>query len=75
MTLNHTTTANHGPEAAHTGTLFAVAAFPLRIARSLWEFHRRRRDYRTLLTMPDYLLEDVGVTREQVIAEMKARLF
>ena len=30
--------------------------------------HKRQQEYSRLLDQPDYVLEDVGVTREQVIA-------
>ena len=76
MHANHTTAANGGLHAGRGVTLFAaLAALLLRIAGAVREHRRRRRDYRNLLTMPDRLLKDIGVTRDDVVAAMRTRAF
>ncbi len=51
------------------------ADFFLGLARSIGEHLRRQREYRDLLELPDHLLEDIGVTRTQVVAAMRWRLY
>lgn len=36
---------------------------------------RQQRDYQRLLEMPDYLLKDIGLTRDEVIAAKRRSLF
>lgn len=37
-----------------------------RLAKSLLRFFQNRRQYKTLETLPDYLLRDVGLTRTDI---------
>ena len=37
-----------------------------RIARSVRQHLRNRRDYRHLLELPDYMLDDIGLTRADI---------
>jgi uncharacterized protein YjiS (DUF1127 family) len=41
----------------------------------LSEHLRRQRDYRRLLDLPDYLLDDIGLTRGQVARPKRRRPF
>ena len=41
--------------------------FLLHALPDLRQNFRRQREYKRLRDMPDYLLEDIGLTREQVI--------
>nr|WP_256373001.1 DUF1127 domain-containing protein [Pseudoruegeria sp. HB172150] len=43
--------------------------------RNIFEYFRFRREYRRLLDLPDYLLEDLGLDRGQVIVAMKRSYF
>jgi|GEM_PF-5656474 len=86
MSLSHTATASgtapgrvvlalglglgRKPGAAILGALL-----PFGLVRALREHFRRQRDFRRLLKLPDYLLDDAGLTRAQVIEEMKRRPF
>lgn len=49
-----------------SGKLFAT--IPLRFFRTIREYFRCQQDYQNLLAQPDYLLKDIGLTREQIIA-------
>ncbi len=42
----------------------SLVALIARGVRALREAHRRRRDYERLRHMPDYLLDDIGVSRD-----------
>ena len=42
---------------------------------ALRDYWRRQEDYRTLMELPDYLLEDIGLDRGRVAAALKQRLF
>lgn len=42
-----------------------------RLTRAVRTYLRHRRDYRRLLEKPDYLLRDIGLTREQVIEKLR----
>lgn len=45
----------------------SAAGGPLhRLALGFADYRRRQRDYKRLQEMPDTLLEDIGVTREQI---------
>ena len=45
----------------------STAGGPLRrLALGFADYRRRQRDYKRLQEMPDSLLEDIGVTRNQV---------
>jgi uncharacterized protein YjiS (DUF1127 family) len=53
-----------------------VSAMPLvHLAQGIRQYLHNRRDYRTLLEAPDYLLDDMGLTRDQVIAMTKPLFF
>jgi len=44
-----------------------AAGWPFqRAARGVSDYSRRQHDYRKLREMPDALLEDIGVTRDQI---------
>ncbi len=51
------------------------AALAERAVGKIKETLRRRRDYERLLELPDYLLDDVGLTREQIAEEMRRPFF
>jgi uncharacterized protein YjiS (DUF1127 family) len=40
---------------------------------SFWGYRRHRHDYEHLLELPDYLLEDAGLTRSQLVALARRR--
>jgi len=70
------TTATAGRDlASGDGRASLDSLFPLALARRIGNQLRRRRDYRRLAELPDYLLQDIGVTRAQVHAELRRRLF
>lgn len=49
-----------------------------KIVHSVQQFrqaYRRHRDYRHLETLPDFLLEDIGLTRAEVNAAVKRNRF
>ncbi|MAS06150.1 MAG: hypothetical protein CL534_15915 [Ahrensia sp.] len=44
-----------------------AAGWPFRdVVRGVSDYRRRQRDYRKLRDMPDALLDDIGVTRDQI---------
>ena len=45
------------------------------IVRSVLNYCRHQNDYRALMDMPDYLLEDIGVARADVTAAMRRHAF
>lgn len=47
----------------------------LRLIGHLRDHFRARRQYREIMEMPDYLFEDIGLTRWQVEAELRRGLF
>ena len=47
----------------------------LGLTRGIRDYRRRQCDYEHLLELPDHLLEDAGLTRTQVAAAMRRRLF
>lgn len=49
--------------------------FLMHAVPGLWEHLRRRRDYRRLEDLPGYLLDDIGLTREQIIRATRSRPF
>jgi uncharacterized protein YjiS (DUF1127 family) len=48
---------------------------PISLFRRLAIVMRHKRDYRKLQDLPDYLLDDVGLTRSDIKAASKTRLF
>ena len=58
----------------HRGPIsrFLVTFSPLGLVRGILDYRRRQREYRHLMGMPDYLLRDVGLTRQQIIAGMES---
>ena len=44
------------------------AGLALKVADAARSRFRRQRDYRRLLELPDYLLDDVGLTRAEISA-------
>lgn len=50
-------------------------ALPSRVIEKIRVHVRNRRDYQSLLEMPDYLLDDVGLTRDEIRAERKQSFF
>ncbi|MCS0505094.1 DUF1127 domain-containing protein [Ancylobacter mangrovi] len=52
-------------------------SFPAVPWRRLWPrwasaaHRRRRRDYRLMLSLPDYLLDDMGLTRGDILDAMR----
>ncbi len=48
---------------------------PIGLFRRLANVLRHKRDYRKLQDLPDYLLDDVGLTRSDIKAASKTRLF
>jgi uncharacterized protein YjiS (DUF1127 family) len=76
MSYHSVATARPGPQTGrkqNAGT--PGAPFLSALARSIGEHRRRQRDYAHLLELSDYLLEDIGVTRKQVVAALRWRLF
>ncbi len=54
-------------DAVASGRVMARAVGPIqRIARSVRQHLRNRRDYRYLKELPDYMLDDIGLTRGDV---------
>lgn len=45
------------------------------IASNLRDSRRRQRDYQHLLELPDYLLTDIGLTRQQLVEARRRRPF
>ena len=45
------------------------------LLRRIAEYLRQQRDYQRLLEMPDHLLRDIGLTRDEVIAAKHRSLF
>lgn len=44
-----------------------AAGWPfLEVVRGVSDYRRRQRDYRKLREMPDSLLDDIGITRDQI---------
>lgn len=52
--------------ASHGHLVARLAAFPARLFLRVRDYLRIRRDLRHLEELPDYLLEDVGLTREDL---------
>jgi uncharacterized protein YjiS (DUF1127 family) len=51
------------------------ALHPASLVRSLQEHRRHQRECRHLLELPDYLLDDIGLTRREITEAMRRRLF
>ena len=64
-----TTTAAIAPHGTRRSSWFAI------FSSSLSAYRQRQRDYEHLLELPDYLLTDIGVTRQQLIQTRHRRLF
>lgn len=53
-----------------------AAGWPFQeIARGVSDYRRRQRDYRKLRDMPDSLLDDIGITRDQIGRVRKRSFF
>ncbi|WP_340119391.1 DUF1127 domain-containing protein [Pelagibius sp. 7325] len=68
--FNHDFRVRRGLQAGALGVP-SLAGFFLAL-RDHW---RRQEDYRTLMDLPDNLLEDIGLDRARVAAALKQRLF
>lgn len=75
---------SYGPNTTVAGSLdtgfwgrlgSACLTLPARVVQRIRTHMRNRRDYRDLLEMPDYLLDDVGLTRDQILSETKRTFF
>jgi len=49
--------------------------FPVRFIGLFRDHFRARRQYRQMLEMPDYLFDDIGLSRWQIEAELRRGLF
>jgi uncharacterized protein YjiS (DUF1127 family) len=54
---------------------YGVAPALLRFVQSIWQSFCHQRAYRRLEELPDYLLDDVGLTRADVAAVRSRRTF
>ncbi|WP_417408934.1 DUF1127 domain-containing protein [Hoeflea sp.] len=65
MTYSPYDVPESGTDASIRMTALAVGTIQ-RIARSVCQHLRNRRDYRHLQELPDYMLDDIGLTRADV---------
>lgn len=80
MSFSQVTTANDGLNSGLNAgrkphSLLLSAIFPLDLVHRVGEFRRHQREYRYLLTQPDHMLGDIGLTRTQIIEAMRWRHF
>lgn len=76
MSFSQVATANDGLVRSHKqNSSFPGAIFPLGLVRGIMEYLRHQREYKRLLEMPDFMLDDIGLTRTQIIEAMRRRLF
>jgi len=61
------TTAPTLAASAGAGLARRVGATVLALANGVYRWHRRQRDLRHVMQLDDYLLRDVGLTREQAM--------
>jgi uncharacterized protein YjiS (DUF1127 family) len=76
MPFYHFATAHDGQDSfCERDAADRGAIAPPSLARGIGDYRRHQSDYRHLLELPDYLLRDVGLTRTQVAAAARRRLF
>ena len=76
MYMSHVATANNGinPRRLQKARKI-VATIVESLAYRTSDYFRKQRDYRYLLEQPDDLLEDIGLTRSQIVASRRQRIF
>ena len=77
MNTNHTATANGELNLSGKLSLREQAVLIVsRIARRITHYRRCQRDLEHLMDLPDYLLEDVGLTRGDLVSSTRhGRIF
>lgn len=76
MSFSQVATANDGLDLGRRQSLGKSGSmFPLGLFRRIGKYRRCQREYRRVLELPDYLLQDIGFTRSQIIAATRRRHF
>lgn len=68
---NLNATASHHPETACNNRASGAAARILAVLEHLVHVYRSRRDAEHLATLGDYLLKDIGITRNDIDAVVR----